>query len=151
MSDAAKQWARWLERALMLAGKTPAALAAASGGRIGAPHLTYWTTGQAPADPDDAVLVAHLLDADPADALQAAGHTAAADALRLADGEQPAGDSAAGDPVFAAILAAGFDAATRTDLIAQRAADLHRLDKARAAAQEIGLMRVSERKRKAGL
>ncbi len=150
MSDAAKEWARWLERALMLAGKTPAALAAASDGKIGTPHLTYWTTGQVTADPDDAVLVAHLLDADPADAMQAAGYAEAADALRLADGEQPAADTAAGDPVFAAILAAGFDAATRADLIAQRAVDLHRIEKARSAAEEIGLMRVSERKRKAG-
>jgi len=151
MADTAKVWAKWLDEALMLAGKTPAALAQASDGRIGTTHLTYWTTGQAAADPDDAVLVAHLLGADPADALKSAGYGDAADALRLAAGEQPEGEGAAAGPVFAAILAAGFDAAICAELVGVRASDLRRLEKARVAARENLLLLVAQRRRGAGL
>ena len=103
----ARRWAQWLVRTREARNKRPIDLveaAAAIGEKLTTGQLSNWESARNTASPESARLVAKLLDADPVEALRAAGHDDWADfATELRGGETGAAARPPVDEVLATL------------------------------------------------
>lgn len=105
----ARQWGDWLVQTRTARQKRPIDLvraASAIGEKLTTGQISNWESGSNRASPESARLVAKLLDADPVEALRAAGHDDWADfASELRDGNIPPRATPAVDEALATLRA----------------------------------------------
>lgn len=111
------RWAEWLTDAMTATHTDTTTLitrAASQGATFDKTNVSRWRNGLTAPDPDHAVIVAHVLNQDAAEALRAAGHPALADAVE--------------DPHLARIRAAGMSETEMAVLEKEYLAQLAELD-----------------------
>ena len=126
--DTPVAWGSWLQTQLTTRQMRPIDLVRRSGGEISSGTISQWLNRGRGAEPDTAVFVAELLDADPVAALRAAGHQRIVNALAASDA-QPEPPP---DPVIAMIdrnpnLTTGMKATLVRDWLESRSRDADRV------------------------
>jgi transcriptional regulator with XRE-family HTH domain len=103
----AEAWGKWLSARLAALDMSQADLRQqldAAGTPTKKQTVSQWVNGQNSTDPNTAAAIAAVLNADPLEALRAAGHEPIADLIAtLMDGRPPRPAGATPDPIAAAI------------------------------------------------